>query len=327
MAKAIWTGTISFGLVTIPVKLYSATQPRDVRFHEYDRATGRRVHHRRVVEVATPLGEPEEEVEPEAPRRPTPIASEPPSTVPGPPEPPVALPVDRPARFERELDDGDVVKGLEIDRGRQVLISDEELAALRPERSRTIAVEEFVDLADVDPVSFDRSYYVVPQPGAQAERPYGLLLTAMERAGRVAIARLVLRTKEHLVAIRPARGVLMLHTLFFADEVVGPAALPWFGGVAEVPERELRMADHLIGMLAADWDPGRHRDEYRERVLELIASRTPQSVPRSEPEPDVERPGVAELMAALEASVRALKEQRPAKPRRTEAPGSPQAAR
>jgi len=314
VAKAIWTGTVSFGLVTIPVKLYSATQPRDVRFHEYDRETGQRVPHRRVVEVAPGAEEvldgPDADPRDDTPDPIPPVPRHEPSA-------PAFVALDlgeRPARVERELEFADVVKGLEVDRGRQVLVSEEELAALRPERSRTLVVEEFVDLADVDPVSFDKSYYVVPQPGTHAERPYGLLLAAMERAGRVAIGRLVLRTREHLVALRPTRGVLMVHTLFYADEVVDPSTLAWFGSAADVPDRELRMAEQLIGMLAVDWDPARYRDEYRDRVLELIASRTPEAAPTREPEPDVARPGVAELMTALEASVQALKEHRSAKP-------------
>jgi DNA end-binding protein Ku len=314
LAKAIWTGTVSFGLVTIPVKLYTATQPRDVRFHEYDRETGQRVHHRRVVEVAPGaekvLDGPDVDPRDDTPDPLPPAPRHEPSA-------PAFVALDRgerPARVERELEFADVVRGLEVDPGRQVLVSEEELAALRPERSRTLVVEEFVDLADVDPVSFDKSYYVVPQPGTHAARPYSLLLAAMERAGRVAIGRLVLRTREHLVALRPTRGVLMVHTMFYADEVVDPATLPWFESAADVPDRELRMAEQLIGMLAVDWDPARYRDEYRDRVLELIASRTPEAAPTREPEPDVARPGVAELMAALEASVQALKEDRSAKP-------------
>lgn len=309
MANAIWTGTISFGLVTLPIKLYSATKPRDVRFHEFDRLTGRRVRHRRVVEEGPPdFREPEPIPEIHAERaaafRPAPAAeTPPPSSAPG-------QSPERTTPSERDVAYADVVRGYDVEPGRHVLLTPEELEELRPERSKTLAVEEFVDLADVDPVYFDKSYYVVPQSGQHAERPYALLLTAMERAGRVAVGRLVLRTKEHLVAIRPAQGVLMLHTLFFGDEVVESSSLPWYGRQQDPSERELTMAEQLIGMLAVDWDPARYRDEYRERALELIASKAPEAEPTASEEPAALRPGVAELMSALEESVRALKKNR-----------------
>jgi DNA end-binding protein Ku len=187
MPQAVWTGSLSFGLVAIPVKLYSATAPRDVRFHQYEAGTGRRVRYRRV--AAGPPPEP----------------------------PPVPERSDQP-----EVPWEDVVKGYEIEPGRVVTVTPDELMQVAPERTRVLEVEEFVDLREIDPIHFEKSYYVMPQPGAGAERPYRLLLRAMETTGKVAVGRFVMRTREYLAAVRPGPDVLVLETLFFADEVRDP---------------------------------------------------------------------------------------------------------
>src|SRR5207247_5516651 len=173
-----------------------------------------------------------------------------------------------PAEPRPEIAYEDMAKGFELDPGRYVMIGPEELEALEPERTHTIDIEHFVSLAEIDPLYFDRSYYVVPQPGA--ERPYALLLEAMRRTGRVAIARFVLRTKQHLAAIRALDDVIVLETLFYADEI---RELKELGGIPtgmSPEDRELDLAEKLIGMLDTAWDPSRYRDEYRDRVLELI---------------------------------------------------------
>src|SRR3954465_5660950 len=189
MAQAIWSGSISFGLIGIPVKLYPATKRNDVRFHEVERATGRRVRHRRVVEESA--GEPpdvdtsSDEAEPDEPPR---------SAGTGAPE-------QEPAA--REISREQLVKGYDLGDDRLVTVTTEELESLRPESAHTIELEEFVAFRDIDPVFFDRTYFAAPQPGTGAEKPYALLLHAMEEAGRIGIGRFVLRTKEHLVALRP----------------------------------------------------------------------------------------------------------------------------
>jgi DNA end-binding protein Ku len=319
MAQAVWTGTLTFGLVTIPVKLYTATTPRDVRFRELARDTGALIRHLRI-------GTADERLE----DRPEP--GEEPGQTPGEAsggalpggqradgeattagqagwdaadEPPPSAAAVRASEVAYD----DVVKGYEIEPGRFVTLSREELQALRPEATRTIEIEEFVDLDRIDPVYFEKSYYLVPQRGVGGERPYALLLRAMEEARKVGVGRFVLRSKEYLAAVRPMDGVLGLETLYFADEVrpVEEVGAPPAGQA--VDRRELDMAVTLIGMLASEWDPTRYRDTYRERVLELIESKrgTGSLV---EPEPAAApSKSVADLMAALQASVEAVKDQ------------------
>jgi DNA end-binding protein Ku len=289
---AVWTGSISFGLVSIPVRLFPATSPKDPRFRQIDRRTGRRVRYRRVVEEepeATAV--PSEPPEPEPASAPTPEApSEPPETR------------DFPDRVEREVPYADIVKGYEVEEGRHVILEPEEVEELRPERSRAIDIEHFVALDSIDPVYFEKSYHLAPRDESAA-KPYGLLRMAMEEAGRVAIGRFVLRTREHLVAIRPTRGILGLETLFFADEVRAPAAGWLLAPVEEGSPAEVEMAGRLIEIMAADWDPALYRDTYRERVLDLVGQREPSAVEEAEAGPPV-----ADLMAALKASVDALGE-------------------
>src|SRR3954467_12940911 len=172
MPRSMWSGAISFGLVNVPVKLYSAVSRKTVRFHQLNGKTGHRIAQKRV----------------------DPTTGE-------------------------EVAYDDIVKGYELTKERYVLISPEELESLDPEKSRTIDIEDFVDLADIDPVFYDHPYYLVPDKGAA--KAYGLLLHAMRESGKVAVARVVLRSKEQLVAIRPAPGdVLTMETMIFHDEVV-----------------------------------------------------------------------------------------------------------
>jgi DNA end-binding protein Ku len=256
----MWSGAISFGLVNVPVKLYSAVSRKTVRFNQLNAETGNRIQQKRV--------DPEtgEEVS-----------------------------------FEQ------IVKGYELTKDRYVVITPDELDALDPEKTRTVDIEDFVDLDEIDPVYYDHPYYLVPDKGAA--KAYGLLLGAMKEANKVAIARVVLRSKEQLVAIRPAGDVLMMETMLFHDEVV-PAHdiedLPE-GKELNVTDRELKMAQQLIDSLSSEFDPTSYRDEYREKVLELIemkASGQEIAVQPEAPEPAK----VPDLMAALEASLAAVKD-------------------
>jgi DNA end-binding protein Ku len=290
MARAVWTGSLNFGLVTMPVRLYPATEPKDIRFHLTD-ASGRRVHYRRFTEPAREWELPEPEV-------PAPTASQEVEAERPHPGPQVARAEAAEVAFE------DLMRGYETEDGRMVLLSREEVESARPERSRTIEIEDFVALSDIDPVYFERSYHVAPQQGT--ERPYALLLRAMERAGRIGIGRFVLRTKPHLVAIRPAGGLIGLETLFFADEVRDGRDLVWGIEGVEVSGRELAMAETLIETLKTEWNPSAYSDTYREELLRRIGEKAPIEPP-AEAEATGSSSRVEELMQALKASVEAAK--------------------
>jgi DNA end-binding protein Ku len=277
MPRAIWSGAISFGLVNIPVKLYSAVSRKTVRFHQIDAESGARVRQKRV-------GGDGEEVP-----------------------------------YEQ------IVKGYEIGPDRYVTITPEELDSLAPEKTRTIDIEDFVDLEEIDPMYYDHPYYLAPDTGAA--KAYRLLVDAMEEAGKVAIARVVIRSKENLVAIRPRDGALAMETMLFSDEVVSPDEFEELSadGDQETSDRELAMAQQLIDSLAADFDPGKYHDEYRERVLDLI-ERKAQGETIVIEEPSEAPKEVPDLMAALEASIASAKSPSKPKPKAKRAPAKKKAA-
>jgi DNA end-binding protein Ku len=260
VARAIWSGAISFGLVNIPVKLYSAVSRKTVRFHQIDAESGQRIRQQRI----------------------------------------------NPASGE-EVPYEQIVKGYEIGPDRYVMISPDELEALEPQKTRTIDIEDFVELDQIDPIYYDHPYYLAPDKGAG--KAYKLLLDAMEDAGKVAIARVVIRSKENLVAIRPHDGVLTMETMLFADEVISPDSLDEMAaadGEGATSKRELDMAKQLIDSLSSDFEPEKYHDEYRERVLELI-ERKAQGETVVVEAPEEEPKKVPDLMAALEASIAAAK--------------------
>jgi DNA end-binding protein Ku len=259
MPRAIWSGAISFGLVNVPVKLYSATSPKAVRFHQLSGKTGARIRQKRVD----------------------------PST-------------------GDEVAFEDIVKGYEITPERYVLVTPEELEALDPKATKTIDIEDFVDLDQIDPIYFDHSYYVVPTAGGA--KAYRLLLEAMRETGKVAVGRLVLRTKQQLSALRPTGDVMTLSTMLFGDEVLAPDRLDELDAVAETEasKREVTMARQLIDSLSSEFDPSKYRDEYRERVLGLIERKA--AGEEIAVQPEAEEPAAApDLMAALEASLAAVR--------------------
>lgn len=296
MPTAVWTGSLSFGLVNIPVRLINATAPKDVRFHLYDRS-GRRVRYERVVDTPEPIDEPAElEVDRGAEAREAGDAAE--------TRPPSAP---APEHASRSIEWEDVVRGRENEFGELVTLSREELDQVRPERSRTIDVEDFVELADIDPVFFEKTYYAIPS--LEAAKPYVLLHRAMREAGRVGIGRFVLRTKPHLVAVRPMQQVLAVETLFFGDEVRDPSAVaPDLGGL-EVQERELDLAIRLIETLTTEWNPAAYSDTYREELLRILSEKSPTApaVPERASEGAGGPSAVEELMAALRESVEEAK--------------------
>jgi DNA end-binding protein Ku len=262
VARAIWSGSISFGLLNVPVRLYSAVSKQTVRFRELREGDGSRVKHKRVAESDG-----------------------------------------------KEVPYEKIVKGYEYAPDQYVVLSRDELSELEPQRSRAIEIQDFVDLDDIDPIYFEQPYYLGPDKGA--ERAYSLLVQAMKDARKVAIARFVLRNKEHLAAIRPMDDVLTLTTMRFHDEVSSPQEVD--GEVFEEakpkkPEkRELDMAKQLIESLTSDFDPDKYRDEYREELLDLLERKAEGkevvSAPTEEPKPTK----APDLMAALEESLAAVR--------------------
>jgi DNA end-binding protein Ku len=264
MARSIWTGAISFGLVTVPVKLYSAVSRKTVRFHQLNGQTGVRIAQRRVD----------------------------PST-------------------GDEVAYDDIVKGFELSPDRYVRIEPGELEALEPKKTKTIEIEDFVELADIDPIYFDHPYYLAP--GAGGAKPYRLLLDAMRETGKVAIARVVIRQKESLVAVRPMRDgdVLGMSTMLFADEIVDPGRIDELEAVEDldVNKRELDIAKQLVDSLAGSFEPDRYHDTYREEVLDLIERKAAGEEIAVQPAAEEEEEPVPDLMAALKASLDAVREQ------------------
>jgi DNA end-binding protein Ku len=260
MPRAIWSGSISFGLLNVPVKLYSAVSKQTIRFKELHEKDGSRIRHKRVSE-----------------------------------------------KTGKEVAYDDIVKGYEFAPDQYVTLTRDELSELDPKRTRSIEIQDFVDLDDIDPIYFEQPYYLGPDRGA--EKAYALLVEAMKDARKVAIARFVLRNKEHLAAIRPMDDVLTMATMRFHDEVTPPEDLDEvFEEKPKKPEkRELQMANQLIESLSTDFKPDKYHDEYREELLNLLEQKAEGkeivSAPSEEPEPTK----APDLMAALEESLAAVK--------------------
>ena len=323
MPQAVWTGELSFGLVNIPVRLFTATSPKRVRFHQYEAGTGRRIRYRRIAEGPPPLdqyapsdAEDAVHLEPWEPGVEVPEDSNQPDDA--------GEAADAESQEEATEGSGDadeiqweeIVKGYEVEPGRVVTVDADELESVAPERSRVLEVEQFVDLEGIDPIFFEKSYYVVPQRGAATERPYWLLYRAMEATGKVAIGRFVMRTKEYLVAVRAAEHVLVLGTLFYADEVRDPKEA-WVPSIAEPSERELQLARQFIDALAGEWEPARHRDTHRERLLELLHSKSDEATVVPEVEEQAPVTPATDLMEILQASVDAARRAREEEGRET----------
>jgi DNA end-binding protein Ku len=260
MPRAIWTGAISFGLVNVPVKLYSAVDRKTVRFHQLSGKTGVRVAQKRV--------------DPQT---------------------------------DEEVPYEDIVKGYEIAPDRYVRIDPAELDSLEPKKTKTIEIEEFVELSQIDPIYYDHPYYLAPSTGGA--KPYRLLLEAMEETGRVAIARVVIRSKEQLVAVRPMGIVLGMATMLFPDEVLPPERLDEVveAANAKTTKREVDIAKQLIESLAGEFEPDKFRDSYREEVLSLIERKAEGKEIAVQPPAEEVRTPAPDLMSALKASLDAVR--------------------
>jgi DNA end-binding protein Ku len=251
--RSIWRGAVSFGLVSIGVKLYTATEDRDVRFHQVHAADGGRVKYKRVCSID---GE--------------------------------------------EVEYADIAKGYELPDGQLVVLTDDDLAEMPLATRREIEVLQFVDQGEIDPVHFEKTYYL--EPDGPATRPYVLLRDALSNSGRVAITKIALRQRESLAALRVKDGVLVLHTMRWPDEIRRPD----FGFLDEevsVRPQELQMAEALIGSMTGEFDPGGFTDDYREAMTALLEAK--QTGGEVQPVPETADPGAAvvDLMSALRRSV------------------------
>ena len=257
--RSLWTGTISFGLVSVPVRMFGATESKELRFHFLDKHDLQPIAYDKV-------------------RRDT----------------------------GKHVDNDDIVRGFEVEKGRYVPLDDEDLDRLDVELTKTIDICDFADLDEIDPIYFRKAYYLAPQDGA--EKPYRLLTRALEETGKVAIAKIVIRNKQHLAALRPSNGTLVLETMYYADEVRQPERVG--GGRLAKPEVEL--AKSLVENLSAKFDPNKYDDTYRKELLQLLRAK---AKGKELPEPEQEPVGeVVDLMAALRESVeRTQKQSRPRK--------------
>ena len=261
MARSIWTGAISFGLVTVPVKLYSAVSRKTVRFHQLNGRTGVRIQQKRV----------------------DPTTGD-------------------------EVAYEDIVKGYELTPDRYVVIEPGELEALDPKKTKSIEIEDFVALDEIDPIYYDHPYYLAPGPGGA--KPYRLLLDAMRETGRVAIATVVIRSKQQLVAVRPMGDhVLSMATMVFPDEIIDPATIDELATVEEVEinPRELDIAKQLVDSLAGPFDPDKYRDTYRDEVLALVERKAEGEQIAVQPTVEEPEEPVPDLMSALKASLDAVR--------------------
>jgi DNA end-binding protein Ku len=273
MPRAMWKGAISFGLVTIPVAVYPATEEKTLRFNQLHDEDGGRIRYKRVCEKDG------EEV-----------------------------------TFEH------IVKGFEVEKDRYVVLTDEDFDQVPVASSRAIDIVRFVDLEEIDPVLFKKSYYLIPdETGAKA---YALLREAMTQDGRVGIAKVSFRDKEHLAALRFKDDAFVLETMYWPDEVREAD----FGGVevnVEVRDQELAMARQLIDSLASEWSPEEFTDEYREALVRIVEAKlSGQEIEVVEAEPTAK---VVDLMEALKASVAAAKQQADEEPEETPARRKPAA--
>ncbi|MFL5928748.1 MAG: Ku protein [Gaiellaceae bacterium] len=261
MARAIWSGVISFGLVSVPVRMYPATESKELKFHFLDRRD------------MAPIGY--DKVNKETG-----------------------------ASVEAE----NIVRGFEFEKGRFVELTEEDIDRLDIELTHAIDICDFVSIDEIDPIYFRKAYYLLPQEGA--EKPYRLLVKALDETGRVAIAKVVIRNKQHLATIRPVEETLVLETMYYADEVRQPEEAPR----PQVREPEVEMAKTLIENLAASWDPEKYHDRYRGELLELLQKK---AKGQKLPEPTSEEGGeVVDLMEALRQSVAATKKRRAAPAKR-----------
>jgi DNA end-binding protein Ku len=262
MARSLWSGSLSFGLVNVPVALVTAVRDLDVHFHQLHAKDQARIEVRRYC-----------------------------------------------SKEDKEVDWEEIAHAYERKKGKDVILTDEELAAVEPRRTRTIEIEEFVDLVQIDPLHFDHPYYLVPQGESEGvRRAYRLLVDVMRKTDRAALGRVVIRAKEYLVAMRVRDGVLTLSTMLFGDEI-RPTKDVDTGGARKPPKQQIERAVAVVQELSTDWKPQRYKDRYRKRLQKLIAEKEKGGT-ITPPEEAEEPSAVPDLMEALEATLKEVKGRR-----------------
>jgi DNA end-binding protein Ku len=255
MARPIWRGTISFGLVNVPVKSHTAVRDHDIHFHQLQKGSGSRIRNKKVAE-----------------------------------------------KSGREVDAEDIEMGFEVSKGRYVTFDKDELRDLKPASTRTIEVSDFVEMEEIDPIFYERTYWLVPD-GEQARSSYQLLLAAMEAGGRVGIGTVVMRNRQYLAAIRPLDGALAMSTMRFADEVVPRGEIEDMPRPAKPDAKALKMATQLLEAMVTDWKPSRYHDTYTEELRSRIEARERGEEVVDEEAAEPTGGTVVDLMTALEQSV------------------------
>lgn len=256
--RAIWTGSISFGLVNIPVRMYTATQDRGIHFHLLHDQDKARLQ-RKLVSSAT----------------------------------------------GKEVHSEHIIKGFEVAKDQYVVVQKDEIASCAPEKSKAIEITDFVDLTEIDPVYFEQPYYLAPQPAAA--KPYRLLVEAMTRSKKIALAKYVMHDKQHLAALRPIENVICLETMRFADEIVASSEIEGASEHVKIAEKELKAAQQLIESLSGNFDPTRYVDEYRDCIMTLVQRKAKGEEIHIQHVPEPKASRAADLMSALEASLAATK--------------------
>jgi DNA end-binding protein Ku len=257
MPRSIWSGAISFGLVNVPVKAYTAVREHRVHFHQLD-PKGSRIKYEKVSE-----------------------------------------------KSGKEVDAEEIKLGFETSKGHYVQFTKDELDELRPTSTRSVDIEDFVDLAEIDPIFYDHTYWLAPD-GEPAAKAYALLRDAMEDEQRVGIGSVVMRRKQYLAAIRPVGGALAMSTMRFADEVVPSSdisGIPKRAGTAK-SDKEMKLARQIIDSLSSDWKPEKYHDTYTEELRSMIDKKRKGKDVTVEETADEETADVLDLMAALEESVK-----------------------
>ncbi len=257
MARAIWSGTISFGLVSVPVRMFAATESKELRFHFLTKGDLQPVGYDK---VRKDTGE--------------------------------------------HVDAEDIARASETEKGRYVELTDEDIDRLDIELTHSIDICDFVDIDEIDPIYFRKAYYLQPDQGA--EKPYRLLLAALEETGKVAIAKVVIRNKQHLACLRPWEGTIVLETMYFHDEIRQPESVD---GAGDLRKPEVEMARTLVENLSADFDPEKYDDTYRKELLALLKEKA-ETGEISAPRAEEEEGEVVDLMAALRESVERTKQQK-----------------